>query len=104
MDGRMIWQGQFTEGVPMALERADAWRANRRETGGMEKGTSLRLRLQLPHLGELEVRALGFGGQVAVRVHAQAESTGDMVNALPRLQERLRERGLAGAQVVVESL
>jgi len=104
MDGRMIWQGQFTEGVPMALERADAWRANRRGTGGMEKGTSLRLRLQLPHLGEVEVRALGFGGQVAVRVHAPAESTGDMVNALPKLQATLRERGLAGAQIVVETL
>lgn len=104
MDGRMVWQGQFTSGVPMALERADAWRANRRETGGMEKGTSLRLQLQLPNLGKVEVRALGFRGQVAVRVHAEAESTGDMVGALPQLQARLRERGLAGAQVVVESL
>lgn len=104
MDGRMVWQGQFTAGVPMALERADAWRANRRETGGMEKGTSLRLRLQLPSLGDVEVRALGFGGQVSVRVHAPAGSTGEMVNALPQLQARLRERGLAGAQVVVETL
>jgi hypothetical protein len=61
------------------------------------------VQLQLPHLGELEIRALGFGGQVSVRVHADPAATPTFAQSLPLLIERLRERGLAGAQVVVDS-
>jgi hypothetical protein len=104
MDGRMLWQGQFTPGVPMQFERSDTWRTNRRTLGGMEKGTSLKVRLQLPNIGPLEVRAMGFGGQVSVRLHAVSDVTQTVANALPELQTRLKERGLAGAQVLVDSL
>jgi hypothetical protein len=103
MDGRLMWQGQFTEGVPMRFERSDAWRASRRSTGGMEKGSSIRITLELPKLGRLEVSGLGFGGQVSLRVQAEDGATSTMVQALPKLQAKLRERGLAGAQVVIES-
>jgi len=104
MDGRMIWQGQFTQGVPLRFERSDAWQADRKALGGMRKGTSIRLQLELPHLGPLEIRALGFGGQVSVRVHAGPGSTETLAGFLPELQSRLRQRGLAGAQVVVDAL
>jgi hypothetical protein len=104
MDGRMLWQGQFTPGVPMQFERSDTWRTNRRSLGGMEKGTSLKVKLQLPNIGPLEVRAMGFGGQVSVRLHAVSDVTQTVANALPELQTRLKERGLAGAQVLVDSL
>lgn len=104
MDGRMVWQGQFTEGVPVRLERSDAWQTNRRAIGGMEKGSSIRLQIQLPSLGLLEVRALGFGGQVSARVHAASSSASALAQSLPDLLERLRHRGLSGAQVVVEDL
>lgn len=104
MDGRMIWQGQFTPGVPMAFERRDAWRAQRDAPGGMEKGSSFRLQLHLPSIGAVEIRAVGFGGQVAARVQVDAGPAATaMAQALPALQERLRERGLAGAQVAVET-
>ncbi|NDD11169.1 MAG: flagellar hook-length control protein FliK [Betaproteobacteria bacterium] len=102
MDGRMIWHGQFTPGVPMAMERSDAWRADRDSAGGMQKGTSLRFHLSLPQLGDLEIRAVGFGGQVSARVHAHPAVAGALARALPDLQTRLRENGLAGAQVAVE--
>ena len=104
MDGRMLWQGQFTPGVPLKLERSDAWRADRRATGGMGKGTSIRVQLQLPNLDLLEIRALGFGGQVSVRMHADPASTSTFANSLPDLIARLKERGLAGTQVAVDSL
>ena len=104
MDGRMLWQGQFTPGVLMQFERSDAWRTNRRSLGGMEKGTSLKVKLQLPSLGSLEVRAMGFGGQVSVRLHADSKVAPTVATALPDLQARLIERGLAGAQVLVDSL
>ena len=104
MDGRLMWQGQFTEGVPMRFERSDAWRANRKATGGMEKGSSIRISLDLPSLGRVEVSGLGFGGQVSLRVQAQDGATSTMVQALPKLQAKLRERGLAGTQVVIEPL
>jgi hypothetical protein len=103
MDGRMLWQGQFTPGVPMQFERSDTWRTNRRSLGGMEKGTSLKVMLQLPNIGPLEVRAMGFGGQVSVRLHAVSDVTQTVANALPELQTRLKDRGLAGAQVLVDS-
>lgn len=104
MDGRMVWNGQFTPNTPMLLERSDAWRANNKALGGMEKGTSLRIRFDLPNLGAVDIRALGFGGQVSVRVHAQSASTSAFAQALPALQARLKERGVAGAQVVVDSI
>lgn len=104
MDGRMLWQGQFTPGVPMQFERSDAWRTNRRSLGGMEKGASLKVKLQLPNIGPLEVRAMGFGGQVSVRLHADSAIAPTVASALPELQKRLRDRGLAGTQVLVDSL
>ncbi|NBT82567.1 MAG: flagellar hook-length control protein FliK [Betaproteobacteria bacterium] len=70
----------------------------------MEKGSSIRLRLQLPNLGDLELRALGFGGQVSVRIHATESSTPALAKALPELQAKLRDRGLAGAQIALDSL
>ncbi|NDA88174.1 MAG: hypothetical protein EBY14_11735 [Betaproteobacteria bacterium] len=104
MDGRLQWQGVFTPGVPLQLERSDAWQASRGALGGMEKGSSIRLRLQLPNLGDLELRALGFGGQVSVRIHATESSTPALAKALPELQAKLRDRGLAGAQIALDSL
>ena len=104
MDGRMVWQGEFTQGVPLRFERSDAWQSDRKALGGMRKGTSIRMQLQLPHLGPLEIRALGFGGQVSVRVNAGPGSTGTLAGFLPDLQARLRQRGLAGTQVVVDAL
>lgn len=104
MDGRFQWQGVFTPGVPLQLERSDAWQASRGALGGMEKGSSIRLRLQLPNLGDLELRALGFGGQVSVRIHATESSTPALAKALPELQAKLRDRGLAGAQIALDSL
>jgi hypothetical protein len=102
MDGRMLWHGDLTPGVPMQLERSDAWQANRRALGGMEKGSSLRVSVRLPQLGLLELRALGFGGQVSVRIQADSHAAPAMAQALPALQQQLRVRGLAGAQIVVE--
>lgn len=104
MDGRMLWQGQLTPGVPMQFERSDTWRTNRRLVGGMEKGTSLKVTIQLPNMGPLEVRAMGFGGQVSVRLHADPSVTPAVASAIPELQSRLKERGLAGAQVLLDSL
>jgi len=104
MDGRMVWQGEFTPGVPLRLERSDAWQADRRGLSGMDKGTSLRVQLRLPSVGLLEVRAFGFQGQVSVRVHAEPQSTSTFAGALPELITRLKERGLSGTQVVVDSL
>jgi len=104
MDGRMVWQGEFTPGVPLRLERSDAWQADRRGLSGLDKGTSLRVQLRLPSVGLLEVRAFGFQGQVSVRVHAEPQSTATFAGALPELIARLKERGLSGTQVVVDSL
>lgn len=104
MDGRLIWQGEFTQGVQLRLERTDAWQADRKGVGGMEKGTSLRVQLRLPSVGLLEIRALGFQGQVSIRVHAEAKATPSFAGALPDLISRLKQRGLSGAQVVVDSL
>jgi len=104
MDGRMVWQGEFTPGVPLRLERSDAWQADRKGFGGMDKGTSLRLQLRLPSVGLVEIRALGFQGQVSVRVHAESKSTAAFAGGLPDLIARLKQRGLSAAQVVVDSL
>jgi hypothetical protein len=104
MDGRLQWQGVLTPGVPLQLERSDAWQASRHATGGMEKGSSIRLRLQLPNLGAMELRALGFAGQVSVRIHADEQATPALAKALPSLQAKLHDRGLAGAQIALDSL
>jgi hypothetical protein len=103
MDGRIVWHGLFTPDVPMSMERSDAWRADREATGGMEKGTSVQVQFNLPHLGAVELRAVSFNGQVAARVQVGVPMTSVVAQALPDLHKRLRDRGLDGAQVAVES-
>lgn len=102
MDGRMLWQGDFTPGVPGRFERSDAWQTNREALGGMEKGTSFRAVLELPHLGRVELRALGFSSQVSVRLSVPSPSAAAMTQALPALQKRLRDRQLAAVQIAIE--
>ena len=103
MDGRLIWSGQLVPGTHARVERSDAWQANRRAPGGMEKGTAIRIALELPSLGTVEVRALSFPGQVTARVLTDARATNTFVEAMPKLQQSLRSRGLNAINVVVES-
>jgi len=103
MDGRLIWAGQLMPGTHARIERSDAWQANRRAPGGMEKGTSIRIAVELPSLGSVEVRALSFPGQVAVRVVTEASATNTFVEAMPRLQQLLRSKSLNGVNVVIET-
>jgi len=69
----------------------------------MEKGTAIRIALELPSLGTVEVRALSFPGQVTARVLTDARATNTFVEAMPKLQQSLRSRGLNAINVVVES-
>ena len=103
MDGRLIWAGQLMPGTHARIERSDAWQANRRAPGGMEKGTSIRIAVELPSLGSVEVRALSFPGQVAVRVVTDASATSTFVEAMPSLQQLLRSKNLNGVNVVIET-
>jgi hypothetical protein len=103
MDGRLIWAGQLMPGTHARIERSDAWQANRRAPGGMEKGTSIRIAVELPSLGSVEVRALSFPGQVAVRVVTEASATNTFVEAMPKLQQLLRSKSLNGVNVVIET-
>lgn len=103
MDGRLIWTGQLVPGTHARVERSDAWQANRRAPGGMEKGTAIRISLELPSFGTVEVRALSFSGHVTARVFTDARATTTFVEAMPKLQQLLRSKGLNGVNVVVES-
>jgi hypothetical protein len=103
MDGRLIWHGLFTPDVPMAMERSDAWRADRDSPGGMQKGTSLRFRFDLPSLGSVELWAVSFGANVSARIQVDPTLASKVAHALPHLHARLKDRGLGGTQVAVET-
>lgn len=102
MDGRILWHGVFTPEVPARFERGDAWQTNRDALGGMEKGTSFRAVVELPNLGRLELRALGFGSQISIRLSVPSDSEQVVTQALPSLQQRLQERRLTSVQVALE--
>ena len=104
MDGRILWTGELLPDLKAHFERRDAWRADRRSPGGVHKGTSLRLLIDLPNLGPLEIRATGFGGQAILRLHATSGSTPTFSGAISSLQERLKAKGLQGAQVILDSI
>lgn len=102
MDGRLIWQGELLPGSFFRFERSDVWGASAGAPGGMEKGTAFKVQLNHPELGLIELRALGLGGQVAIRLFGNPHAVSKMLGGLPEINESLRRAGLAGAQVSVE--
>jgi len=103
MDGRLIWAGRLTSDVTARVERSDAWQANRRSLGGMEKGTAIRVDLDLPTLGLIEIRALLFSSRVSASVVTEPRSAATFVDAMPKLQDALRGKGLSPTSVVIET-
>jgi flagellar hook-length control protein FliK len=103
MDGRLIWQGEIVPGSPLRFERSDAWGTSAESPGGMEKGTVLKIQLEHPELGRIELRALGLGGQVNIRLFGSEPAISMMLGALPKMNDRLKQVGLSGTQISVES-
>jgi len=103
MDGRLIWQGEIVPGSPLRFERSDAWGTSAESPGGMEKGTVLKIQLEHPELGRIELRALGLGGLVNIRLFGSEPAISMMLGALPKMNDRLKQVGLSGTQISVES-
>ena len=75
LSGTMRWQGEWVNGIPLQIERRDAWRENTDAVGGLEKGAALHVQVDLPRLGRMTVLAQQWPGeavQLQVGLGAQA--------------------------------
>lgn len=64
MDGRLIWSGQLVLGTHARVERSDAWQANRRAPGGMEKGLQSELHWNCLRSEPLKCERYHFQGRL----------------------------------------
>ena len=74
IEGQLLWQGEIAPGVPLKIERRDAWRSNPQRVGEVQRGAALDLDLMLPNLGPLRVEGAQWGDDLVIRV---ASPTGD---------------------------
>ena len=66
LHGRLQWEGQLTPGVPARLERQDAWLEDPRQPGSLQRGSLLRVEIDLPETGRLVVLAQQVGTNFSV--------------------------------------
>ena len=71
LNGRMEWAGLLAPGVPMRIERYDAWRGSHVGAGVAEKGAALRVEVQLPSLGVLRIDGAQWGGDLHLSVSSR---------------------------------
>ncbi|GAA5234003.1 hypothetical protein FOZ76_09645 [Verticiella sediminum] len=99
-NGQFAWQGEAWPGTPMD------WEVGEEPRQPDDDGTpawATRLRLHLPHLGEIEVRMRLSGNQVLLRLGA-ADSSATLQAASSDLRERMLEAGLIVSDLAFASL
>lgn len=89
MTGQMAWQGDLLPGIPVSVQRQDSWRENTPGSGRLEKGASLSLEIELPHLGPLKIIGHQWGEQLDVMVRAPRQGHDALKVAWSELQRRL---------------
>ncbi len=104
LHGQLQWAGQLTPGVPARLQREDAWQEDPQRPGSLQRGSALRLQVDLPATGPLVVLAQQFGSQVSVRLLPGARHAGRFEAALPDLQAALAPLSETPAELSLQAV
>lgn len=96
--GQLLLQTELAPGVPLRLWREDAWREQAGHPGQLEKGASLQVDVDLPHLGPLRVVASQWGGEIVLRLWHSPQAQQPWQAMGPRLQALLQAQGVTDVQ------
>jgi hypothetical protein len=99
LHGELRWQGELSPGVFARLAREDTWDQDPAAPGALVKGTLVRVQLDLPALGRVEVRGLLIKDSVRLTIVPQDSTQPVFAAAFEALRARLQQRGLESAQV-----
>lgn len=99
LHGELRWQGELSPGVFAQLDREDFWEEDPHAPGALVKGVAVKVDLDLPHLGRVQVRGMFVKDSVRISVLPHESAHASLSSELQVLKERLQARGLEFAQV-----
>lgn len=70
VEGQLVWQGELAPGVPLRIERKDAWRSHPARQGEMQRGARLDVEITLPNLGPLRIVGTQWADEVSLDVQS----------------------------------
>jgi hypothetical protein len=73
IEGQLLWQGELAPGVPLRLERRDAWRSHPSRVGEMQRGARLDVEVSLPNLGPLRIVGSQWGDEMTIEVQSRSD-------------------------------
>jgi len=104
--GQMMWQTELVPSVPLRIVREDAWRNHPAQLGQIEKGSMLRVEVDLPNLGKLKILGSQWGSDLSLQIaHAPgatvsgASGQADWQQLTPSLLQELRNIGVRDVKV-----
>lgn len=97
--GSMVWNGQLVPNLPVQIRREDAWRENPQAPGQLEKGVSLMLETELPHVGQLKIVAQQWGADRSVTVYVHHTAGVPLKAQAGDMQAQLQALGVVDARV-----
>lgn len=89
LHGQLRWSGELTPGVRCKLQREDVWEEDPQHPGRLLPGTLIRVVLDLPGTGALEVQAQQVGERLRVRLLPAAGRAHCFEDALTDLRTAL---------------
>jgi hypothetical protein len=73
VEGQLLWQGELAPGVPLRIERRDAWRSHPARPHEMQRGARLDLEIALPNLGPLRIVGTQWGDEMSIEVQGRSD-------------------------------
>lgn len=73
VEGQLLWQGELAPGVPLKIERRDAWRSHPSRSNEMQRGARLDIELSLPNLGPLRIVGSQWGDEMSIEVQGRSD-------------------------------
>lgn len=71
VEGQLLWQGEIAAGLPVRIERRDAWRSHPEREGQFQRGAQLDIEIVLPHLGPVRIVGMQWGADVTIDVRSE---------------------------------
>lgn len=68
LEGQLMWKGDLAPGVPLRIERRDAWRSHPSRPGEMQRGAKLDIAISLPNLGALRIIGSQWADEISINV------------------------------------
>jgi hypothetical protein len=105
MHGQLLWQGEFTPGVPARIYREDAYGEDAYRPGGpLVKGTQISIELSLPTLGTVQVNAVQIQDSISISLRAKGAGKAAFSQNLQALKDHLAQANMSGVQVHLQAV